>query len=271
MHANTFGFVGAGLMAEAIARSLVSAKLFTPAHILASDVAEPRRQLFESLGIRATQDNRAVVRQADALLIAVKPQNVPDLLKEIGPDLRAGHLVITICAGVPTAVFEAAASAPVRVVRAMPNQPIRVGRGMTALCRGRHTTDDDMKFANAVFSAGGKAVEVKEEMIDAVTAISGSGPAYFYFLVEVLIEAGIREGLPPDVAKTLAVQTAHGAAEVMNVEYHVPPEEHRRRVTSKGGTTEAAFRKKEEHRVREGLLAAFHAAAERARELGGRK
>lgn len=271
MRGKTIGFIGAGLMAEAIAKSLTAAKVFNPDHMIASDVADPRRQLFESMGVRATADNRAVVRQADTLLVAVKPQNLPDLFKEIGPDLRADHLVITICAGVPTASFEAAAAAPVRVVRAMPNQPIRVGRGMTALCRGRHATADDMKLAEAVFSAGGKAVEVKEEMMDAVTAISGSGPAYFYFLVEVLIEAGIREGLSPEVAKTLAVQTAHGAAEVMNAEYHVTPEEHRRRVTSKGGTTEAAFRKKEEHRVREGLLAAFHAAAERARELGGRK
>lgn len=248
MRGKTLGFIGAGLMAEAIARSLISTKLFAPGRMIASDVAEPRRQLFESLGIRATGDNRDVVRQSDALLIAVKPQNLPDLLKEIGPQLRAEQTLISICAGLPTAAFEAASSAPLRVLRAMPNQPIRVGRGMTALCRGRHAGDADMELAQAIFSAGGKAVEVKEELIDAVTAISGSGPAYFYFLVEVLIEAGIREGLSPDVAKTLAVQTAHGAAEVMNAEYHVPPEEHRRRVTSKGGTTEAAFKKKEDRK-----------------------
>ncbi len=265
------GFIGAGQMAEAIARSLLAAGQCAAGEMIASDVAEPRRRLFESLGIRAIEDNAGLLREARAVVVAVKPQGVADLLREIGGQLRGEHVLISICAGVPTTTFEGATATPVRVVRAMPNQPIRVRCGMTALCRGRHATEEDMALARRLFEAGGKTVEVREEMLDAVTAISGSGPAYFYFLVEVLIEAGMREGLAPEVAKTLAVQTARGAAEVMAAEYHVPPEEHRRRVTSKGGTTEAAFRKKEEHRVREGLLAAFHAAAERARELGAKR
>ena len=139
----------------------------------------------------------------------------------------------------------------------------------TALCPGKHATAQDMALAGKIFSAGGRAVEVKEELMDAVTALSGSGPAYFYFLVEVMIEAGVQEGLNPTVARTLAIQTARGAAEMMAAA-DASPEELRRRVTSKAGTTEAAFKKIEELKVREGLKAAIAAAAARARELGKR-
>ena len=258
-------------MAEAMVRSLIETHTASLGDLLFSGGSEPRREAMASLGVAAAPDTPALLDRANVLIIAVKPQSVAGLLDEIGGGLRRSHLLISICAGIPTSAFEAAAQVRLRVVRAMPNQAVRARCGMTALSCGRHATDADVALATTLFAAGGNVIEVAETAMDAVTAINGSGPAYFYFLVEVLIEAGIREGLPPDVAKTLAVQTAHGAAEVMNVEYHVPPEEHRRRVTSKGGATEAAFRTKEEHRVREGLLAAFHAAAERAGELGGRK
>ena len=204
---------------------------------------------------------------ADILLIAVKPQNLDELLREIGPALRADLLLITICAGCPTTLFEAAAPAPLRVVRAMPNLPARVRMSATALCGGRHAMPADLALAGEIFGAVGKTVVVEERFMDAVTALSGSGPAYFFYLVEALVAAAQREGLSAEVARALAVQTARGAAEMLCVE-EVAPEELRRRVTSKGGTTEAAFRRLDELKVRDAFLDALRAAVLRARELG---
>lgn len=263
------GFLGAGQMAEAIARGIIAAEMAEPALLSASDPDPARRELFTEMGARAEDDNLAVVKESATLIIAVKPQALGDLLGQIGPALKEKQLVISICAGVPTAVIEAASARKLRVVRAMPNLPMRVRMGATALCPGKNATAKDMATAGKIFSAAGRAVEVKEELMDAVTALSGSGPAYFYFLVEVMIEAGVQEGLNPTVARTLAIQTARGAAEMMVTE-DLPPEELRRRVTSKAGTTEAAFKKIEELKVREGLKAAIAAAAARARELGKR-
>lgn len=263
------GFLGAGQMAEAIARGIIAAKVAAPAQLCASDPDAARRVVFSEMGARAGDDNPAVVKEAATLIIAVKPQTLDDVLRQIGGALREKHLIISICAGVPTSLIEAASPRKLRVVRAMPNLPMRVRMGATALCAGRNATAEDMATAGRIFTAAGRAVEVKEELMDAVTAVSGSGPAYFYFLVEVMIEAGAREGLSPDVARTLAIQTARGAAEMMAAE-DLPPEELRRRVTSKAGTTEAAFKKIEELEVREGLKAAIAAAAARARELGRR-
>lgn len=261
------GFIGAGQMAEAIARGMIETDLVTAERLIVSDVAESRRELFQSIGARATADNLSVVRECNVLVIAVKPQDLDALLLEIGPALTGEHLLLTICAGRPTTLFEAASSEPVRVVRAMPNLPMRVRRGVTALCAGRNATPDDMDTAAGVFGAAGSTVRVAESLMDAVTALSGSGPAYFAFLVEVLVEAGRREGLAKEVARELAVQTARGAAELLAVE-GVSPEELRRRVTSKGGTTAAAFQCIDDLGIREGLLEAVAAAARRARELG---
>jgi pyrroline-5-carboxylate reductase len=151
----------------------------------------------------------------------------------------------------------------------MANLPVRVRMGATALCSGRYATPSDLQLAHAIFSAVGHVVVVAEELMDAVTALSGSGPAYFDFLIEAMVEAGRREGIPERVARALVVQTAHGAAEMIIAE-ELPPGELRRRVTSKGGTTEAAFRQLAEHGAREAIAEAIRAAAERARELGKR-
>ena len=263
------GFIGAGQMAEAIARGVLAADLFPPAALAASDVAEPRRRLFKELGIRATERNLDIVPECDVLLIAVKPQNLDEVLRQIGPSLRKEQLLITICAGCATALFESAANEPVRVVRAMPNLPVRVRLGATALCSGRYATESDLELAHEIFSAVGHVVVVAERFMDAVTALSGSGPAYFDFLIEAMVEAGRREGIPEQVARALAVQTAHGAAEMIIAE-DLPPGELRRRVTSKAGATEAAVRRLEELHAREAILQAIHAAAERAKELGKR-
>jgi len=269
MRTERMGFIGAGQMAEAIARGVLAAKVFPAGGMAASDPAEPRRRLFGELGIRATERNAEVVAECQVLLVAVKPQNLDELLREIGPRLRKEHLLITICAGCATRLFESAAKEPARVVRAMPNLPVRVRLGATALCSGRHATPADLQLAQEIFSAVGQVVVVGEELMDAVTAVSGSGPAYFDFLVEALVEAARREGIPEPVARALVVQTARGAAEMIAAEA-LPPGELRRRVTSKGGTTEAALRRLAEAGAREAFAAAIHAAAERAGELGRR-
>ena len=259
------GFIGAGRMAEAIARGIIETEPASASLLLASDPIEARRALFASLGARVTEDNLALISECRIVIVAVKPQNLAPVLAQVGPALTSDHLLITICAGCPTSLLEAAAAA--HVVRVMPNLPICVRMGATALCAGKHATALDMELATEIFRAAGTVITVEESLMDAVTALSGSGPAYFYFLTEVMIEAGIREGLSPEVARELAIQTARGAGEMMVLE-DAPPEELRRRVTSKGGTTEAAFRSMEAARVREALLQAIRAAAERSRELG---
>jgi pyrroline-5-carboxylate reductase len=261
--------IGAGQMAEAIVRGLIETKLFAPEEILAADMAEARRNVFAEIGVGVTTDNPEAIRRSAMVLISVKPQNLPGLLPEIGPALTAEHLLISICAGTPTSTFEAACSAPLRVVRAMPNLPAKVREGATALCAGRHALPEDLETARRIFSSVGRAVIVEERLMDAVTALSGSGPAYIYFLAEAMIEAGRREGLPEETARELTVQTIIGAGLMLRND-PASPEEQRRRVTSKGGTTEAAFRKIEGAGVREALLAAIAAAAERGRELGRR-
>jgi pyrroline-5-carboxylate reductase len=269
MRNERLGFIGAGQMAEAIARGVLAAEVFPPSGLAASDVAEPRRRLFGELGIRATERNLDIVPECDVLLVAVKPQNLDGLLKEIGPHLRKKHLLITICAGCATGLFEAATDEPVRVVRAMPNLPVKVRLGATALCSGRNATEADLELAHEIFSAVGHVVVIAEKLMDAVTALSGSGPAYFDYLIEAMVEAACREGMPEPVARALAVQTAHGAAEMIIAD-NLPPGELRRRVTSKAGTTEAAVKKLDELGARNAILEALRAAAERAKELGKR-
>jgi len=265
----TLGFLGAGFMAEALARALIAANRYTPKQLRAADIAPERRRVFEEeLGIAATDDAAAVVGACRVVLVAVKPQNLGDLLPKIGPVLMPDHLVITICAGAPTMRFESCAARPVRVVRAMPNTPVIARLGATAICPGRFAAGPDLDTAEAIFGAAGIVVRVEEPLMDAVTAVSGSGPAYFYALTEALIEAGRRQGLSEPVARRLAVQTARGAGAMLGVTGQ-PPEELRRRVTSKGGTTEAALRCMDAGGFPQMMSDAVAAAVRRARELAG--
>ena len=266
MRKEIVGFIGAGNMAEAIAGGILESRLYDHGSLWAADIAEERRNLFKSMGINVTGDNNSVVAACDVLIIAVKPQNLSGLLSRIGTELTEKHLLITICAGVPTARFEAAASAPVRVVRVMPNTPLQVRMGATALCAGRHATEGDMALAAEIFAAAGKVVRVEEALMNTVTALSGSGPAYFFTLVETLIEAGRRQGLSEEIARELVIQTARGAGEMMALS-DAPPDELCRTVTSKGGTTEAALRRMEQGKIRETMIAAVAAAVRRAQEL----
>ena len=262
------GLVGAGNMAEALCRAVLKARVVPADRIMASDVSQARRDLFgEELAVPAVDDNKAVIAESDVVVLAVKPQQMAAVLHEVGPRFKESHLVITIAAGVRSATIESAAAVKCRVVRVMPNTPMLIGEGMAALCRGAHATEEDLETASVIFRAAGRAVTVEEGMMDAVTAVSGSGPAYIFYFVEAMIEAGIAEGLAPDTAALLAKQTALGAGRLL-MESDDPPEELRRKVTSPGGTTQAAIRQMASDGVKEAIVRAARAAAARSRELG---
>jgi pyrroline-5-carboxylate reductase len=201
------------------------------------------------------------------VLVAVKPQDIDSLLAELAPHVGPSHVIVSVAAGVPTARIEAALGASVPVVRCMPNTPALVDQAMTAISPGAHATEEHLAVAEKLLTAVGKVVRVPESQLDAVTALSGSGPAYFFFLVEAMIDAGILLGLPRALAAELIVQSAVGAA-VMLRDSGEHPVQLREAVTSPGGTTIAAIRELEVHGVRAALLAAIEAAAVRSRELG---
>jgi pyrroline-5-carboxylate reductase len=216
--------------------------------------------------VTVTDGNRDVLAKSDILIFAVKPQNMPDLLAALKP-APVGKLFISICAGISTAFIEERLGGSPRVVRAMPNTPMLVGAGAAAIAKGRHATDDDLKTACAIFETAAKVITVDEPMMDAVTAVSGSGPAYYFYLTEALVEAGVKLGLPKDAALALAKQTAFGAGKLL-AESAEAPEALRQKVTSPNGTTFAAITKMESGRVKPGIVAGIEAAAARSKELG---
>ena len=262
------GIIGAGNMAEAIARGVIRSALFRPDQIIAADVSPARRQLFsEQLGIKAVESNADAARYARTLLLSVKPQQMADALSTTGAAMRPDALIISIAAGTTIAFIErglAGRDTP-RVIRAMPNTPMLVGEGMTALAAGPNATPDDLRRARKIFESAGAVIEVDESLINAVTALSGSGPAYFFYLAEHMIAAGEKLGLTREQARTLAARTALGAAKML-AESPDTPQELRRKVTSPGGTTEAAIRHMEAHGmpavVRDAILAAERRGAE---------
>ena len=262
-------FLGAGNMAEAIARGLLRAGLLAPEAMIACDLDAQRRRLFaEDLGIAATADAAEAVAQAPTVLLAVKPQQAAEALEPVADRFGPSKLLISICAGLSTGYLESRLPAGTRVVRAMPNTPMLVGRGMAAVAPGAAATDDDLALAERLLGAAAEVVRVPEDLMDAVTAVSGSGPAYFFYLTELLAEAGVAVGLPEAEARHLARVTFEGAARLM-AETGETPEALRRKVTSPGGTTEAALRVMETLDLRRCIVEAVRAARDRGRELGG--
>jgi pyrroline-5-carboxylate reductase len=275
MSSYQLAFIGGGNMAEAIVRGVLAAGLVRPADMIVSDPVEGRRDLFVSLGLAATTDNRIAVRSAERVLLAVKPQVMDAVLAGLAKAISPDALIISIAAGVSTRRIETAllqgatpnARRP-RVVRVMPNTPMLVGAGMSGLVRGSASTDADLAWARRLFDAAGRTIVLDDEkQIDAVTAVSGSGPAYFFYLIEQMVAAGAAEGLSEADALTLAVQTCAGAARLL-AESGVGPAELRRRVTSPGGTTQAACELLDARGVPAALRDAIAAAARRSRELG---
>lgn len=265
------GFIGAGNMAEAIARGVIEARLIPAQRIAASDPVSSRRELFASLGATATDKNKQVLETSDLIVLAVKPQVLDAALTDLRAAARPEHLFISICAGVPTRRIEHLLPAATRVVRVMPNTPMLVGEGAAALSRGAHATAEDLDRACRLFATAAKVVVPLDDegLLDAVTALSGSGPAYVFYLVERMVAAAAAAGMDPRDALKLATQTVAGAAALLQKSGE-SPERLRRKVTSPGGTTQAAIEHLEAHGVGAILEAAVCRAVERSRELGER-
>lgn len=257
--------IGAGKIGELVLSGLLRAGW--PAGQLLVTARRPERgaELAERYGVRVV-DNLTAVAEADVLAVAVKPQDAGTLLEEIGPKVPADKLIVSLCAGLPTGFFAARLAEGTPVVRVMTNTPALVDEAMSAISAGPHATAGHLAIAEEMFKPLGSTIRVPESQQDAVTALSGSGPAYFYLLVEAMIDAGILLGLPRQTAHELIVQTAIGSA-VMLRDSGEHPVKLREAVTSPAGTTISAIRELENHGVRAALLAALEAARDRAREI----
>jgi pyrroline-5-carboxylate reductase len=262
------GFIGAGNMAGALVNGLLETKRYRPRDLWVSDTeAKQRRRLARTYGVGIAPDNAALVAESAVVVLAVKPQVMHAVLTEIQP-LVGRQLFVSIAAGVPTARLEAGLGRRARVVRAMPNTPALVGAGMTVIVRGRAATSADERLAAAIFGGVGDVVRVRDEtLMDAVTGLSGSGPAYVYRFAEGLIEGAVAEGLPEPIARQLAYQTIRGAA-VMLQETGRSPADLRAMVTSPGGTTLAGLQTLEARDFATVVADGVRAATRRSRELG---
>lgn len=260
------GFIGAGAMGSALINGLLKAGLVSSDQIYAADIHRERLLAWQKqMGIHACADNRAAVAAADILVLAVKPQVMEEVLEEIREQISGQQLIISIAAGVTTTLIETFLPG-VPVIRAMPNTPCLVGAGATAICLGKHATPAHEQMAAAIFGAVGTAVTVKENLMDAVTGLSGSGPAYVYIMLEALADAGVRVGIQRDIAMTLAAQTMLGAAKMV-LETGEHPGRLKDMVTTPGGTTTAGIYALEEGGLRVTLMNAVMAATRRAQEM----
>jgi pyrroline-5-carboxylate reductase len=257
--------LGAGVMGETLLSGLVRAGRRVDNLLVGEKRVERARELEERYGV-AVVSNLEAAHKADTLALVVKPQDMGDLLGEIAPALRPGQLVVSLAAGITTAFIEARVPEGVAVVRVMPNTPALVDEGMAAVSPGSHCSEDHLVEAEELMASVGKVLRIPERQQDAVTAISGSGPAYLFFVVESMIEAGVHLGLPRATATDLVVQTVVGSAKMLR-ETGTHPVVLREQVTSPGGTTAAALRELEVHKVRAAFLSALEAARDRSRAL----
>ena len=260
-------FIGAGNMAEAIVRAALDRGVIAADELIMADPSADRRQLFADLGVAVTDSNGEAIAESEQVVLAFKPQTLGELAPELGACLSGRHVVISIMAGVRIAKLTEALGAHVtRLVRVMPNTPMMVGRGMSAIALAPSARSGDDKLAMQLLSAGGEAVRVDESMMDAVTAVSGSGPAYVFYLAEAMQRAAEELGLG-EQAPTLVAQTLVGAAHLLAESEHGAAEL-RQRVTSPGGTTEAALQHMDEQQMSRTIVDAMKAAAKRSEELG---
>jgi pyrroline-5-carboxylate reductase len=264
----TIGFLGAGKMAAALASGFVHAELVGPEEILASDPHDASRERFaKEVGGETTASNTDVLKFANTVILAVKPNHVAGVLGELRGKFTGEHLLISIAAGVTLAKLENALPAGARVIRVMPNTPALVGESASAFALGKNATTADGELAKKLLSAVGIAFQVKENLLDAVTGLSGSGPAYVFSFIEGLIDGGVAMGLPRDMATKLAAQTVLGAAKMI-LETGQQPSVLREQVTSPGGTTIEGLKELEKGKLHGVLMDAVHAATEKSKRLG---
>ncbi|MGO8763878.1 MAG: pyrroline-5-carboxylate reductase [Limisphaerales bacterium] len=262
------GFLGAGKMATALAKGFVRAQIVAPKEILAGDPHETARKSFAAeLGSKVTASNSEVARFANVLILATKPDQVATALAEIRDVFSSKKLLISIAAGMTIGKLEGALPDGARVIRVMPNTPALVGAGASAFAPGKNATAGDAELAKKLLSAVGVAFQVKESLLDAVTGLSGSGPAYVFQFIEALSDGGVAGGLPREVATLLAAQTVAGAARMV-LETGQHPGALKDQVTSPGGTTIEGLHELEKGKLRATVINAVRAATEKSRKLG---
>jgi len=260
-------FIGAGNMAEALMKGLLSSKIVSAKQITAVDVNTRRLKWLKDeykINITDASDTKPI-EKSDVIILAVKPQILPEVLEEIG-EIINGKIVVSIAAGISTQKIESYLSKKTPVIRVMPNMPALVCHGATAICRGKFATKTHAALALDIFHSVGYAILVGEKLMDTITAVSGSGPAYVFYLMEAMIKSAIDGGLPKDKAINLVAETVRGAGEIVARGQELPGKL-RKRVTSPGGTTEAAIKVLDVNKVNFTLLTAISAAVERSREL----
>ncbi len=261
----TVAIIGAGVMGETLLSGLIRAGRSVGDLVVGEKRSERAAELVERYGVTVLSNTEAAAK-ADTIALVVKPQDMADVLVEIAPHTRPGQLVVSLAAGITTAFIESHLPEGVAVVRVMPNTPALVDEGMAAISRGSHCDEEHLVEAESLMASTGRVIRVPEKQQDAVTAISGSGPAYLFFVVEAMIEAGVHLGLPRATAYELVVQTVVGSAKLLR-ETGEHPTVLREQVTSPGGTTAAAIRELEDHKVRAAFLTALEAARDRSRSL----
>jgi pyrroline-5-carboxylate reductase len=265
------GIIGTGRMGSALIRGLTKAGLLAPGEIIASDVNQKTLdQLKKETGIQVTADNTLVVKSSEMILLALKPDLIRPVLREVRGALSREHLVISIAAGVPIKTIEDAIGKECRVIRVMPNTPCLIGAGASAFSPGQGATHKDRKDVRSLLEAVGMTVELPEKQLDAVTGLSGSGPAFVFMVIEALSDGGVKMGLPRPVAMQLATQTVLGAARMVQ-ETGKPPGELKDQVASPGGTTIAGIAALEQGGLRAALIGAVEAATRRSIELRGKE
>lgn len=268
MREHTVGFLGAGNMAGALVKGLLGSGKLDPAHILASDVREERlAELHKTYGIATTTDNVELLRKSSLVVLSVKPQVVDRVLKACGTELRSDALLVSIAAGVSVAAIEARLPPNARVVRTMPNTAAIVLAGATGIAAGTHATGADLSLTKQLFEATGRVTVLDEALLDAVTGLSGSGPAYVMLIIEALADGGVKVGLHRETALMLAAQTVFGSAKLL-LETGQHPGALKDMVTSPGGTAIAGLHTLEAGGLRRTLIDAVEAATKRAEELG---
>jgi pyrroline-5-carboxylate reductase len=265
---HAIGFLGGGNMAGALIRGLLESKTFPAPQIVVSDVKKERlAYLARTYRVGTTTDNHALVRSSDIIVLSVKPQVVDKVLTLIAPDVTCEHLIVSIAAGVPLSALESRLPARARVVRTMPNVAALALAGATAITAGSHATAKDMRAATALFEAVGRVATLDESLLDAVTGLSGSGPAYVMLMIDALADGGVKVGLHRDTALLLAAQTVYGAAK-LQLETREHPGRLKDMVTSPGGTAIAGLHTLESGGLRRTLIDAVEVASRRSEELG---
>lgn len=265
-------FIGSGNMAEALIKGTINSSIIKPENILISDIRKERiKFLHDTYKVQLASDNLDVMKKADIVILSVKPQIIIEVLDQISGSANDSKLIISIAAGISLEIIQKTldkeGTKTLRLIRAMPNTPALVQTGATAMSKGVNALEEDMKTAKEIFSAVGKVVEVNEDLMDAVTGLSGSGPAYIFLIIEALIDAGVKAGLPRDISMTLSIQTVLGAAKLVS-ESGEHPEKLKDMVTSPGGTTLAGLHALEEGELKAVLMNAVKSATKRSKELG---